>query len=60
MQKKAINDLKNFKGNRFVPEEFRNVLGDLVASSADPLNDLIDQAQARAREDIKSFSQVEN
>jgi hypothetical protein len=44
MQKQAIRDMKNFKNNRLLPKEVRDVLGDIVVASADPLNDLIEQA----------------
>jgi hypothetical protein len=60
MQKNAIRDLKNFKSNKFVPKELRDVLGDIVAASADPLSDLIDKAQDLARDDVRSLSQTED
>ena len=60
IQKNAIRELKNFKTNKLLPRELRDVLGDIVAASADPLSDLIDKAQDLARDDLKSLSQTED
>ena len=60
IQKNAIRELKNFKTNKLLPRELRDVLGDIVAASADPLSDLIDKAQDLARDDVKSLSQTED
>jgi hypothetical protein len=60
IQKNAIRDLKNFKTNKLVPKQLRDVLGDIVAASADPLSDLIDKAQDLARDDVRSLSQTED
>ncbi len=60
IQKNAMRDLKNFKTNKLIPRELRDVLGDIVAASADPLSDLIDKAQDLARDDVRSLSQTED